>query len=113
MADKIRLNTRTGSKHKHMVIEDREEIEVGLNQGLSLKELGYALHRDPGTIRKSEEAEYSIKQYSLMTYRITASPQRLVENRMSARRRTAGSFAETATAAGIVLNSFRSSARNS
>lgn len=52
MADKIRLNTRTGSKHKHMVIEDREEIEVGLNQGLSLKEIGYALHRDPGTISK-------------------------------------------------------------
>lgn len=52
MADKIRLNTRTESKHKHMVIEDREEIEVGLNQGLSLKEIGYALHRDPGTISK-------------------------------------------------------------
>ena len=52
MADKIRLNTRTGSKHKHMVIEDREEIEVGLNQGLSLKEIGYALHRDPGTISR-------------------------------------------------------------
>jgi len=62
MADKIRLNTRTGSKHKHMVIEDREEIEVGLNQGLSLKEIGYALHRDPGTIsreiRRSREPLY-------------------------------------------------------
>ncbi len=52
MAEKIRLNTRIGNKHKHLTIDDREDIQTGLDQGLTLKEIGHHLHRDPGTISK-------------------------------------------------------------
>ncbi|WP_312654616.1 helix-turn-helix domain-containing protein [Proteiniclasticum sp.] len=47
-----RLNTRTVSKNSHLKIEDREDIEVGLNQGLNFKEMAYHLRRDPSTISK-------------------------------------------------------------
>jgi len=47
-----RLNTRTVSKNSHLKIEDLEDIEVGLNQGLNFKEIAYHLRRDPSTISK-------------------------------------------------------------
>ena len=52
MTEKIRLNTITDNKYKHLSSDDREDIQKGLNQGLSFKEIGHYLHRDPGTISK-------------------------------------------------------------
>ncbi len=35
-----------------MTIDDREDIQTGLDHGLTFKEIGHYLHRDPGTISK-------------------------------------------------------------
>lgn len=52
MAEKIRLKTSTDNNHKHLNTEDWEDIQTGLDQGLTFKEIDHYLHRDPGTISK-------------------------------------------------------------
>ena len=64
MAEKIRLNTRTDNKHKHLNAEDREDIQTGLDQGLTFKEIGHYLHRDPGTISKEIKRNRICKEAS-------------------------------------------------
>ncbi|MBQ9266273.1 MAG: helix-turn-helix domain-containing protein, partial [Bacilli bacterium] len=39
-------------KHKHMTKEMRERIEKGIREGVSLKEIAYAISKDPTTISK-------------------------------------------------------------
>ena len=52
MTQRKKLNTRIVAKSSHLKIEDREDIEAGLTQGLNFKEIAYHLRRDPSTISK-------------------------------------------------------------
>lgn len=40
------------TKNKHLTLSDRFEIEKGLNQHLSFRQIGYSLSKDPSTISK-------------------------------------------------------------
>lgn len=39
-------------KHKHLTIEERDDIETLLNAGFTFKDIGKELGRDPTTIAK-------------------------------------------------------------
>lgn len=64
MKSNVRLNTRTGSKHKHLTAEDRADIQEGLDQGLTFKEIAYHLHRDPSTIAKEVKRNRLLREAS-------------------------------------------------
>ena len=88
MTQRKKLNTRIVAKSSHLKIEDREDIEAGLTQGLNFKEIAYHLRRDPSTISK-EVRRNRIRQEAVLfndkrnncIFAKTCKKQHVCENR--------------------------------
>ncbi|MGT2932520.1 IS30 family transposase [Streptococcus catagoni] len=51
----------TTQKHKHLTLSDRMDIQLGLEQRLTFKEIGQSIHKDPTTISKEVKRHQRIK----------------------------------------------------
>ncbi len=49
-------------KHKHLTLSDRIEIELGITQGSSFREISAKIEKDPSTVSKEIRKHLVIKQ---------------------------------------------------